>query len=41
MILNSVPVPFPCLRAAFHTKGPGRNKFSGNLNVCPMGRETE
>jgi hypothetical protein len=26
---KDLPVPFPCLRAAFNNKGPGRYKISG------------
>ena len=26
---NSLPVPFPCLRALIYNQGPGRNKFRG------------
>ena len=31
--LESLPVPFPCLRSSFNNKGPGRNKFSGALQL--------
>jgi hypothetical protein len=36
---KNLPVPFPCLRAAFNNEGPGRNKFGGKLNLCPASRK--